>query len=122
MASFTTDNGSSDSASASDGVLRSFPTRRSSDLAATVDAGSGIGFTVVLSNSGAGIATGLSVTDNLPAGSGVSWTIDAANKIGRASGRGRAHTQILAAAPNTIAGNTSIQADGVSSSTCGSCG
>jgi uncharacterized repeat protein (TIGR01451 family) len=47
--------------------------------AASVSAGSQIGFTVTLTNSTSGTATGLSVSDNLPAGTDVNWTIDAGN-------------------------------------------
>src|SRR4029079_447949 len=45
--------------------------------AGTVSAGDEIGFTVTLSNIGAGNASGLSFTDSLP--SGLSWTIDPAS-------------------------------------------
>jgi uncharacterized repeat protein (TIGR01451 family) len=47
--------------------------------AASVDAGSQIGFTVSLTNDGDAQATGLSVSDPLPAGNGIDWTIDNAN-------------------------------------------
>src|SRR5204862_7316158 len=70
--------------------------------AATVDAGSGIGFTVVLSNSGAGMATGLSVTDNLPAGNGVNWTIDAGNSDPGWSVSGTPPNQNLDYSPTTL--------------------
>jgi uncharacterized repeat protein (TIGR01451 family) len=48
--------------------------------AKTVNAGDPIGFTIVVSNSGPGQVTGVSVNDPLPAGSGsgVTWTIDSA--------------------------------------------
>jgi len=47
--------------------------------AATVDAGANIGFTVTASNSsaaGTGTATGVVISDPLPTGSGVDWSID----------------------------------------------
>src|SRR5206468_657518 len=48
--------------------------------ATSVDAGDQIGFTVTLSNSGAGTATGLQFTDPLPTGGGaLSWTISPAS-------------------------------------------
>ena len=47
--------------------------------AATVSAGDQIGFTITLSNSGAGIARNVSANDLLPTNAGTSWTIDAAN-------------------------------------------
>jgi uncharacterized repeat protein (TIGR01451 family) len=44
----------------------------------TVSAGDQIGFTITASNSGAGSASGVTVTDTLPTDAGLSWTIDAA--------------------------------------------
>jgi len=44
----------------------------------TVSAGDTIGFTITASNSGAGSASGVTVTDTLPTDAGLSWTIDAA--------------------------------------------
>src|SRR5207249_2743309 len=46
---------------------------------ASVSAGSQIGFTATLTNSSVTTATGLSVTDDLPAGTGVDWSLDAGN-------------------------------------------
>jgi uncharacterized repeat protein (TIGR01451 family) len=43
--------------------------------AATVTAGSPIGFTVTVSNTGAGSANNVSMTDTLPTNAGLSWTI-----------------------------------------------
>jgi uncharacterized repeat protein (TIGR01451 family) len=45
---------------------------------ASVSAGDPIGFTVTVSNSGPGTATGVTLSDPLPAGSGVSWSISPA--------------------------------------------
>jgi uncharacterized repeat protein (TIGR01451 family) len=45
----------------------------------TVSAGDTIGFTITVTNSGAGTASGVTVTDTLPSDPGLSWTIDAAN-------------------------------------------
>ena len=47
--------------------------------AATVSAGDPIGFTITVSNSGAGSATGVTLNDPLPTGAGVSWSISPAN-------------------------------------------
>src|SRR4029453_2157901 len=44
---------------------------------ATVDAGSQAGFTVALSNVGGQAGTGIAVTDTLPSGPDVSWSVDA---------------------------------------------
>src|SRR4029077_3495099 len=106
-ANFTTDNGGSDSASASEAGLCATASVSQTADAAYVSAGAGIGFTVVLSNSGAGMATGLSVTDNLPAGNGVNWTIDAGNTDPEWSVSGNPPNQSLVYSPTTLAGNTS---------------
>jgi uncharacterized repeat protein (TIGR01451 family) len=42
--------------------------------AASVTAGAAIGFTIAVSNGGPGVATGVTMTDTLPTGSGVSWS------------------------------------------------
>jgi uncharacterized repeat protein (TIGR01451 family) len=46
---------------------------------ASVSAGDQIGFTITVSNSGPGAAFGVTVSDPLPSGAGVSWSVDAAN-------------------------------------------
>src|SRR5947199_7389063 len=46
--------------------------------AATVTAGSPIGYLITATNSGAGTATTVTVTDTLPTTAGTSWSIDAA--------------------------------------------
>jgi uncharacterized repeat protein (TIGR01451 family) len=45
----------------------------------TVSAGDPIGFVIEATNNGAGTAHGVTVTDTLPTGAGLNWTIDAAN-------------------------------------------
>src|SRR5205814_3976042 len=90
--------------------------------AASVDAGSQIGFTVTLSNSTTGTATGLSVTDPLPAGGGVNWTIDAGNTDPGWSVNGPVGSQTLDYTPTTLAGNTSTKAHVVSNTNASSCG
>src|SRR5205814_1725970 len=47
--------------------------------AATVSAGDQIGFTITLTNSGAGIARNVTGNDTLPTNPGTSWSIDAAH-------------------------------------------
>src|SRR5919201_2009705 len=47
--------------------------------AASVSAGDPIGFTISVSNPGPGTALGVAVSDPLPTGTGISWTVDAAN-------------------------------------------
>jgi uncharacterized repeat protein (TIGR01451 family) len=45
-----------------------------------VNAGSDLGFTITLSNSGPGTATGVSLSDPLPTGTGINWSLDDASK------------------------------------------
>ena len=46
--------------------------------AASVSAGDPIGFTIKVSNTGAGTATGVTLSDPLPTGTGISWSISPA--------------------------------------------
>ncbi len=46
---------------------------------ASVSAGDQIGFTITVSNNGAGTAKGVTVSDTLPTDAGLSWSIDPAN-------------------------------------------
>src|SRR5919204_410448 len=68
--------------------------------AASVSAGDQIGFTITLTNSGAGIARSVSASDLLPATPGTAWTIDAG---GSSSGckidTGTLHCSLGALAP-----------------------
>src|SRR4029077_9007958 len=66
-------------------------------------------------------ATGLSVTDSLPAGTDVSWSIDAGNTDPGWSVSGSPPNQSLVYTPTTLAGNTSTTAHLVSSTTTNSC-
>jgi uncharacterized repeat protein (TIGR01451 family) len=90
--------------------------------AASVGAGSQIGFTVTLTNSGAGAATGLAVTDALPAGSGVNWSIDGANTDAGWSVSGSPPNQSLVYSPTVLAGNSSTHVHTISATTGASCG
>ena len=57
--------------------------------AASVPAGSPIGFTVKVTNAGTGIAKGVTVTDTLPVGAGLNWSLvdNAAGKCALAAGK-----------------------------------
>src|SRR4029077_1991616 len=67
-------------------------------------------------------ATGLSVTDSLPAGTDVNWSIDAGNTDPGWSVSGSPPNQSLVYSPTSLAGNTSTKAHVVSSTTTNSCG
>src|SRR5438132_2977239 len=75
-ASFTTTNDGTgnDAASTTVNCPNLTITKTADD--ASVNAGSDIGFTVTLSNAGPGSATGVSISDPLPGGAGVDWSID----------------------------------------------
>src|SRR4030095_1717362 len=90
--------------------------------AASVSSGSQIGFSVTLTNSSETTATGLSVTDNLPPGADVNWTIDNGNTDPGWSVSGSPPNQSLVYSPTTLSGNTSTTAHVVSTTTNNSCG
>jgi uncharacterized repeat protein (TIGR01451 family) len=89
--------------------------------ASSVDPGDQIGFNVTLTNSGADPATGLAVTDNLPGGTDVNWSVAAGSDAGW-SITGSAPNQSLTYAPTTLAGVTSTHVHVVSNTTANSCG
>jgi uncharacterized repeat protein (TIGR01451 family) len=84
--------------------------------------GSPIGFTVTLSNIGGLTATGLSLSDNLPAGDGINWSIDGANTDAGWSVNGSPPNESLVYTPTSLAANTSTHAHVVSNTTAASCG
>jgi uncharacterized repeat protein (TIGR01451 family) len=119
-ASVSTGNDGSDSDSASTTVLcADIDVEKAAD-AASVNAGEQIGFTVTISNDGEGTATGLAFTDNLPGGPGITWSIE--SQSGGFSITGTAPNQVLAYAPTTLAGMTSVWVHVVSATTGASCG
>ena len=81
-----------------------------------------IGFTVTLTNVYATAATGLVVTDSLPASPGVNWSIDGANTDPGWSVVGVPPAQTLVYAPTTLAGNSTSKAHVVSLTTDADCG
>ena len=89
---------------------------------ASVEAGSQIGFTVTISNNGTGLATGLSFTDALPDGDGISWSIESQSAGNPFSITGTAPNQSLVFAPTTLAAGASKFVHIVSSTTADSCG
>src|SRR5262249_4029374 len=74
-AAATTGNDGADEASAPTMVLCAEIGIEKTADAASVNAGEQIGFTVTISNSGDGLATGLAFTDALPGGPGIDWSI-----------------------------------------------
>ncbi len=90
--------------------------------AATVDAGSQVGFTVTLSNVGGQAATGIAVTDTLPSGTDVSWSVDAGGSSAGWSVSGSPPNQQLVWNQTSLAAGASTHAHVVSSTTTGTCG
>ena len=89
---------------------------------ASVSAGDQIGFTVTISNSGDNTALGISFSDSLPSGTGVSWSLDAGNSDAGWAVTGSAPNQELTYSPTSLAGKTSTSAHVVSATTASSCG
>ena len=89
---------------------------------ASVNAGSDIGFTVTLSNAGPGSATGVSISDPLPGGTGVDWSIDSNTPASSCSISGTAPTQTLSCGPATVASGGSVTVHVTSHTTSASCG
>jgi uncharacterized repeat protein (TIGR01451 family) len=87
--------------------------------AATVAAGDPIGFTVTLSNTGDGTATGVAFTDALPGGDGVDWSISPASTGWSISGT--VPSQSLVYAPTSLAPGASTSVHVVSDTTTASC-
>jgi uncharacterized repeat protein (TIGR01451 family) len=94
--------------------------------ATTVGAGTVIGFTIVVSNSalpGTGTATGVTVSDALPAGAGVSWSISPAyGGPGTCSITGATGSQALNCALGTLAPGDSAIVHVTSATTVSSIG
>jgi uncharacterized repeat protein (TIGR01451 family) len=93
---------------------------------ASVSAGDQIGFTLTWGNSGAGKATGVVVSDDLPADSGLDWSIAGSTGTGSTCGiTGSAGSQVLTCDVGTIAANTAVSGtvhivSGTTSASCGS--
>ena len=117
-ASVSSGNDGSDQASATTTVkCASLDLTKTADNA-TVNAGEQIGFTVKIDNTGDGTATGIAFTDNLPGGTGVSWSINPPNTDWSITGSA---PQVLHFVPTTLAGHASSQVHVVSNTTKDSC-
>ena len=90
--------------------------------AGQVNAGDPIGFTVTLTNSGAGAAYGVTINDPLPGGNGVDWSIDSNTPLGSCSITGSAPTQTLVCGPRTVSAGGSITVHVTSATDATSCG
>jgi uncharacterized repeat protein (TIGR01451 family) len=86
--------------------------------AATVTAGSPIGYLITATNSGAGSATNVTVTDTLPTNAGLSWSIDAAGSTAGCS----ITTGVLTCNFGTLAPSASAHVHLTSPTTFASCG
>src|SRR4029079_7427153 len=88
--------------------------------AASVNAGSNIGFTVTVTNGGVADATGVMINDPLPTGSGISWAESPDKSECTVS---NASPQVLSCGPLTLAaGGGSFSVHVQSSTTGASCG
>src|SRR6266480_6129714 len=109
-ANFTTTNDGSGPASASEDVNCSSLTLTKVHDAASVDAGSPIGFTITLANAGPGAATGAAISDNLPGGPSpfVHWVVASQSGGAGCAISGADGSQALACGPITLASGASI--------------
>jgi uncharacterized repeat protein (TIGR01451 family) len=83
----------------------------------SVNVGSQIGFNVTLTNSGDAQATGLDVTDDLPAGGGVDWSIDGSNSDAGWTVGGSPPNETLDYAPTVLNAGASTHVHVVSGTT-----
>jgi uncharacterized repeat protein (TIGR01451 family)/fimbrial isopeptide formation D2 family protein len=89
---------------------------------ATVTSGDQIGFTVTVTNTGAGTALGVTVSDPLPAGTGIDWSIDDSASDDGWSITGSAPDQTLEFGPATLGSGESSTVHVVSDTGDDSCG
>ena len=90
--------------------------------AATVNAGAQIGFTITVHNAGPGVATAATLSDPLPGGSGVDWSISPAYAgPGSCSITGSAPTQTLGCSFGDLAADASASVHVVSRTAAASC-
>ena len=90
-------------------VLPAFVTLTKTADGDSVSAGDPVGFTLSWGNSGPGAATGVVVTDHLPGGGGLNWSIDGPTGTGNTCAiAGAVGSQVLTCTVGTIAGNTAV--------------
>ena len=90
--------------------------------ASSTSFGSPVGYTVTLANDTDAAALGLTVSDDLPSGPTLNWSIDAANTDAGWSVTGAAPHQSLAYEPSQLAAHSTTQVHVVSATGSGSCG
>jgi uncharacterized repeat protein (TIGR01451 family)/fimbrial isopeptide formation D2 family protein len=101
---------------------------KTADHQAPVNAGQSIGFTITVSNGAqAGTATGVTITDNLPGGTGtpnpVHWTIDAGNTTATGCAiTGADGSQALACGPDTLAAGANVKVHVTATTSANACG
>jgi uncharacterized repeat protein (TIGR01451 family) len=91
--------------------------------AASVDAGAAIGFTITAQNGGPGVAHDATINDPLPAGTGVSWSLDSVvgATFGDCSIGGSTGSQVLACSLGDLATGADVAVHVVSRTTDTSC-
>jgi uncharacterized repeat protein (TIGR01451 family) len=96
---------------------------KTANPAGPVNAGGTIGFDVTVTNTGAADATGVTINDPLPAGTGISWAENPDNPNCSITSSGTPPTQTLTCGPVTLAaGGGSITVHVQSATTAASCG
>src|SRR5207244_7236379 len=76
--------------------------------ASPVTVGDTVGFKVTVGNAGPGIATSVTVADNLPSGTGANWSIDTQPTQGSCTVNGPVGTQVLTCSLGDLAVNQSV--------------
>ena len=117
----TTNDGSDKSSDTTEVLCAEIDVAKEAD-AASVEAGQQIGFKVTITNNGTGLATGLSFSDALPDGDGISWSIESQSAGTPFSISGSAPNQSLVFAPTSLAAGASAWVHVVSNTTADSCG
>jgi uncharacterized repeat protein (TIGR01451 family) len=103
-------------------VAPALTTTKTAD-ATTVSAGSPIGFTITVGNSGPGVARSVSLNDPLPAGAGVDWSISPAYAgVGACSVTGAAGSQTLSCGFGDLGADASATVHVTSATVFASCG
>jgi uncharacterized repeat protein (TIGR01451 family) len=85
----------------------------------SVSSGDSIGYTIIVSNSGPGTASGVTVSDTLPNNAGLNWTLDPAVDGCSITG---SNPQVLSCTFASLAPNSSVTIHVVSPTTAATCG